>query len=308
MNNLKTRISKVLQIIRLHIVLGGALAFSLGVLLAASQGGIVKLEVILTGYAVVFLGDLSTHFSNDFFDVEVDKEVKRNSFFAGKKILAKNPDLLLLSRNISIVLFISSTLLAILDVVFLYAPADLFLLMLFASLLGWFYSAPPIRFVSRGVGEFIVAYVTGFVIPGVGYLSVRGQFDPLFFYFSIPFMMYGLILSLSLHLPDTNIDEKNGKNTFAVRNGKKASVRLIIIAALLASLTFFALLLGRIPSSLNLFVIFVFSAVTLLTVVLGYLRFWTKNNVTSFASSNIVSLFLLNVFLIAYLAYVVLVG
>ena len=52
---------------------------------------------------------------------------------------------------------------------FLDAPIELFIIMFFANLIGWFYSAPPVRLISRGLGELAVAWVTGFVIPGVGY-------------------------------------------------------------------------------------------------------------------------------------------
>ncbi len=93
---------KVLRVIRLHIIIGGALAFSIGALLAIIEGGIFRFEIVAFGYATVFFGDLSTHFSNDYFDVEIDEQSEKRKFFGGSKILVGNPSLRLLSRNISI--------------------------------------------------------------------------------------------------------------------------------------------------------------------------------------------------------------
>jgi 1,4-dihydroxy-2-naphthoate octaprenyltransferase len=105
---------------------------------------------------------------------------------------------------------VSSNVLAAILVIF-GAPIEFLIVILGASLVGWFYSAPPLRFISRGFGEFALAVVTGFAIPGLGYLAIRGQFDPLFFYFAIPFIMYGLMLSLSLQVPDIEVDSKGNK-------------------------------------------------------------------------------------------------
>jgi 1,4-dihydroxy-2-naphthoate octaprenyltransferase len=73
--------TQMLRIIRPHIVAGGILAFTLGVLLAAANGGTFDLGKTALFYAVVFLGDLSTHYSNDYFDTEADKHIKRKSIF-----------------------------------------------------------------------------------------------------------------------------------------------------------------------------------------------------------------------------------
>jgi len=71
--------NKVLKIIRKHIVLGGILAFTLGALLAAANGGIFDPWRSALFYAIVFFGDLSTHYSNDYYDTEITSMLKRKS-------------------------------------------------------------------------------------------------------------------------------------------------------------------------------------------------------------------------------------
>ena len=296
---------KVLKVIRPHIVLGGMLAFSIGVLLAIIQGGIFRFEMIALGYATVLLGDLSAHFSNDYFDVEIDAHSEKRKMFAGSKTLVENPSLQLLSRNISVSLLICSSVIAAASVFFLGAPIELFAIMFVANLVGWFYSAPPMRLISRGLGEIAVAWVTGFVIPAIGYLSVRNQFDATFLYLSIPFMLYGFILSLSLHAPDAEFDKRSGKKTLIVRRGTQITVSLILLASSLASLILFSYYFYHVFEILNVGIIFGLSIVTLAIIFLGFIKYGKNKKLTNFANLNIASLFLFNMLLVAYLIYAI---
>ena len=298
-------IPKIFRIIRGHIVAGGILAFSLGALLAIASGGNFELTKAALTYAVVLLGDLSTHYSNDYFDVEVDKYVERKKFFAGSTILVTNQKLRSLSKRISMSLLAFSNILAVVIVIFYGAPIEFLIITLGANFLGWAYSAPPFRLISRGLGEIAVAVVTGFAIPAVGYLVVRGQFDPLFAYFAVPFIMYGLILSLSLEAPDREIDLKGGKRNLVVRKGERSIFSIILAMALLATLTFFVYAWQITPAVLNLEIVVLFSIAPLTTGFIGFVRVLQKKSVDRFSTLNIVSLFLFNILMVAYLVSIV---
>jgi 1,4-dihydroxy-2-naphthoate octaprenyltransferase len=299
-------IPKILRIIRVHIVAGGLLAFSLGALLAVVGGGNFDSARFVVGYFVVFLGDLSTHYSNDYFDVEVDRHVEQKKFFSGSNILVSNPNLRWLSRFVSVALLVSSNLLAIVLFLFLAAPIEFFVVILAACLVGWFYSAPPIRLISRGLGEVAVACVTGFAIPGLGYLAVRGQFDPLFFYFAAPFVMYGLMLSLSLGVPDVEVDRKGGKRTFAVRKGARTVFPLILALAVSATIVFFVYRWLVTSAVLDLGAVALFSVAPLIAAFVGFVGVFQKRSVNRFSALNVASLFVFNVLMIAYLLSIVL--
>jgi 1,4-dihydroxy-2-naphthoate octaprenyltransferase len=300
------RIPKILRVIRIHIVVGGLLAFSLGALLAVAGGGNFDLALFVLGYLVVLLGDLSTHYSNDYFDVEVDRHVEQKKFFAGSTVLVRNPQLRSVSKSISITLMTSSSLLAAGLVVFLGAPAEFFVVIFCASLVGWFYSAPPVRLISRGVGEVTVACVTGFAIPGLGYLVVRGQFDPLFVYLAVPFVMYGLMLSLSLGVADVEIDRKGGKRTLAVRKGAPSVFLVILGVAVSATLAFFAHDWFVSSAVVDLWVAAVFSIVPLMAGLVGFVGVVQKGSVRRFSAVNIASLFAFNLLMVVYLLVIVL--
>jgi 1,4-dihydroxy-2-naphthoate octaprenyltransferase len=291
----------VLRIIRPHIVAGGILAYSLGVLLALVEGGTLNLPLIILGYGVVFLGDLSTHFSNDYFDVELDSQVKSKKFFSGKKILVNNPQLLPLTKNISLILLVLSIVLSAVVVIFFGAPIEFLVITVAANFLGWAYSAPPIRLSSRGLGELTIAAATGFIIPSIGYLSVKGQLNPIFLSLSIPFMLYGFFLSLNLEAPDIESDQKGRKRTLAVRTGKRNVFIVVLAVPLFAALTFLVLFLQFSTGILDLKTLFLFSLIPVAASIIGFVTFFQKRALNRFSTLNICSLFLLITFLNVYL-------
>ena len=296
---------KLLKIIRVHIVAGGILAFSLGALLALAKGGIFNPGLVVSAYGVVLLGDLSSHYSNDYFDVEVDKHIKQKKFFTGSTILVNHPNLRSLSKAISIGLLVCANVLAVSIFLFLGAPIEIIIVILGASLVGWFYSAPPLRLASRGFGEFAVACVTGFAIPGLGYLAVRGQFDPLFVYLAVPFVMYGFMLSLSLEAPDAEIDQKGGKRNFVVRKGERKVFLFILVLTTSATLTFLTYKWLITSAVLDIGVLALFSIVPLTAAIFGFTGILQKHSVNRFSSLNIASLFAFNMLTVAYLLAIV---
>ena len=297
--------TKLLKIIRFHIVAGGLLAFSLGALLALANGGSFNPAVVFSAYFAGLLGDLSTHYSNDYFDVEVDKYIQQKKFFGGSGILVNNPNLRPSSKAIAVSLLAAANVSAVAFSLFLGAPIEIFAVILVASLTGWFYSAPPTRLISRGFGEAAIACVTGFAIPAVGYLAVRGQFDPLFCYLAVPFVMYGFMLSLSLEAPDAEIDRKGGKKTLIVRKGAR-NVFLLILA-LTASTTLLLFVYNWLAASpvLNIGVLAVFSFAPLTAALVGFVGVLQKQNVNRFSTLNVASLFVFNMLTVTYLLTVV---
>jgi len=290
----------LLKIIRIHIVAGGVFAFSLGALLAILTGGLVNPLQLALGYSIVFLGDLSTHFSNDYFDVELDKNLKKRKLFSNKKILVENPKLSKVIKKTSLTLLVLSNVSGAVMVFVFGAPIELFIITFGANLLGWAYSAPPIRLSSKSLGELVIALATGFIIPSVGYLSVKDHLDSYFALFSIPFIMYGFFLSLNLEAPDIQNDQEGQKTTLAVRLGQKNSFYAILVTASLVTLTFF-ILMGQISANVvDLTFIFLLSLIPLAVTVGGFLTTFKKKNLNTFCSLNVIALFLFIILLNAY--------
>jgi len=296
----------ILKVVRTHIVIGGFLAFTLGALLAFVNGGAFSPWQIVLFYSIVFFGDLSTHYSNDYFDVNVDKTATVKKFFAGSRILVNNPALLSLARQIAIVFFALSNVLALLAVTFWAAPIELLAVALFANFLGWAYSAPPLRLISRGLGELAIAVATGFAIPAVGYLAVRGQFDLAFLFLALPFVLYGFILSLSLETPDVEVDRRGGKNNMAVRRGERIVLAVVLVVALAAFLMFVFYAWQTAVPMIDLRWAVAFSIVPLATGVWGFAAAIWKRRTEPVCTANIFALFIFNLLMIVYLVAVAL--
>jgi 1,4-dihydroxy-2-naphthoate polyprenyltransferase len=290
-----------LKMIRPHIVAGGFLAFTLGSLLAIANGGAFNPLSFLLFYSTIFFGDLSTHFSNDYFDVEQDRVARGKKFFSTDNILATNPQMLPSCKNLSISLLSISLFLASLAVIFQAAPIELLLIMILANFLGWSYSARPLRLVSRRLGEVAIALAVGFAIPAVGYLSIKGQLDGWYAFFILPFLLYGFILALSLEAPDIEGDRLGNKRTFGVVYGIRAVFRLILVLAAVISCIFLVYAI-KIPfAPVSFWVIGAFATVPLVTGVVGLLVAITKKDIQNISVTIVCSLIGFNLLMIAYL-------
>ena len=296
---------RILKIIRLHIVAGGILAFSVGTLLAVVSGWSFNFGRVALFYAVVLFGDLSTHFSNDYFDVDVDKQIGQRKYFSGNNILVNHPELRPLSKSISISLLLFSIILAAVAVVFLDASIEILIIALVANFFGWFYSAPPLRLISRGLGETVVALIVGLVIPGMGYLSLSGQFDPFFIYFAVTFVTYGLVLSLSLEAPDIEGDKKSGKRNLGVRKGERILFSLILAMTLLATSAFVFYGWHIVNTPVDFRIIALFSIVPVTAGLIGLVGILLNKKPGLFSTLNVGSLFFFNVAMVAYLIAIV---
>jgi 1,4-dihydroxy-2-naphthoate polyprenyltransferase len=287
--------------IRLHIVVGGLLAFTVGALLGLANGGTFNTVVFVVCYATIFFGDLSTHFSNDYFDVKQDKARLKKPLFSHHNVLVDNPQMLPSTKKLAVTLLAVSLLISALAVVFQIAPLMLLLIMVGANFLGWFYSSPPIRLSSRGLGEIAIALAVGFVIPAAGYLSSKGAIDGWYMIFAVPFILYAFMLALSLEAPDVEGDRLGGKKTLGVTKGVAAvfGAALLCAVATFCLFLFSALLVSASP--VNLFVFTAFSSVPLAAGLFGLIQNRKGKNPQISSAVNVVSLFTINLLIVVYL-------
>ncbi|WP_143898488.1 prenyltransferase, partial [Tepidimonas taiwanensis] len=85
-------------------------------------------------------------------------------------------------------------------------------------LLGWAYSAPPLRLMARGLGELTVATAWWLVVLRA-YHSQRGQWSVVAAASALPFALLVAAILLINGVPDAPWDARVGKRTLAVRVG-----------------------------------------------------------------------------------------
>lgn len=266
-------ILKVVRLGRLQFILGGFLFFCAGALLALLLNAQFNLEKFIMGYAALFAAHLSVSYSNDYFDFEVDQFQKPTRFSGGSGVLVANPELRDFSKNFALVLMGLSIFLAIITTVIFKLPFSFFLLILLGNLLGWYYSAPPLRLSYRGLSEFATV-LTGFIVPGIGYVILMGKLDVTFLIFAIPLMLYELLFIINVEIPDMEADNLGGKKTAVVVYGRQFGFIIGVIAALMATLSFiFMPFINLNISTINWGLIVIFSLVPL---GLGVLSAWKK--------------------------------
>ena len=219
----------LLRVVRVPILVGGALGYILGVLLGVAMGGVVDAGLVALCYTVVALGDLSTHFSNDYYDVECDR-LSLGKTFGGSNVLVARSDLVPYALVSAEVLSTTSVALSFVAVLF-GVSALLIPLAVGANILGWSYSA-RLRLAHRGLGEAAIAIGTGFGVPAAGYLAVKGSLDTGFMATSAALVLLGFVLSLYLELPDGEADKACGKMNLVARFGAVACTRLALFLCL----------------------------------------------------------------------------
>jgi 1,4-dihydroxy-2-naphthoate octaprenyltransferase len=217
----------LVRVVRVPILVGGFLGCAFGALLGLRAGGVFDLPLFAACYAVVAFGDLSTHFSNDYFDAAIDG-VSPGKTFGGGKMLVGRPELLAPAFTAARLLSAFS-ILAACAAVALGTSMAIIPLALAANLLGWVYSLPPWRLAYRGAGELAIAVGTGFGVPAAGYIAVKGTIDGGLLLPSVALMMYGFVLALSLELVDMEADRLGGKMNLVARFGWSSCLRVALL-------------------------------------------------------------------------------
>jgi len=293
------KIKDIIELARLRFLAGGFLLYTLGVLLALNYTAEFSIIHFIFGYAIMMPAHLSLSFSNNYFDIEVDRHYKPTSISGGSKILIENPELIKTCRNIAIgLIFISIILAFVFILVFSYTITFLAFI-IFGNLLGWYYTAHPIRLAYRGLGEIANMINMGILMIGIGYWVMNGSLDFFFLLFAIPFLLYGLNFIIIVEIPDMEGDKKAKKNTLVVRLGRKNAYKIMIISLFSASIYFiFIAYMGFFDKYLNFLIIYLLSLIPLLIeILLWFKEPFTKKRAVNIAQINM-GAFLLFVILI----------
>jgi 1,4-dihydroxy-2-naphthoate octaprenyltransferase len=173
---------------------------------------------------------------------------------------------------------------------------------IFGSLLGWFYTAPPIKLAYNGLGEIANMINMGLLMPGIGYWVMKGNLDFLYFAFAGAFFLYGLEFMIIVETPDMEGDIKENKLTFVARYGRKLSYILLLASLIGASLYYLSVgFLGLFDTQLNFFVLFLLSLFPLTIALAGWLKRPLEKEIASkIAERNMYTLITFVIFINVY--------
>jgi 1,4-dihydroxy-2-naphthoate octaprenyltransferase len=295
---------KIVKLGRPQYLVGDFLLFTMGALLAVLLHAEFVLSKFILGYAILFTAHLSVHYSNDYYDFEVDHLTGSNIITGGSGILVKNPELKEFSKKFALFIMGLSILLAAIFTIIYKYPITFFLFLLFGNLLAWYYTAPPIKLVYRRLGEIanIIAVV---IFLGTGYFALMGTLDLPFIIFSIPIIFFQIIFITGFNLPTLEGDKKGNKITWIVLKGREFGFKLIAASGVLATISLILIPYTKLfPSTINFNVLVLIS---LISLILGlYVLLKGKYDVqttTRFVKIIIAALFMNSFLIDVYFIY-----
>lgn len=234
------------DIARLHFQIFPALAVVLGALTATKlTAAPLHWGSLLLALLGVAMAQFISVLTNEWHDLPTDSRNKHHGpFTGGSRVLVEGRmsiPRLLRGRNLAL-----GVLLATMAALCFAGPAQggpLALLLGTALGLGLGYSAPPLRLASRGLGEITVALTHSVIVLLIGYASQAGSMTNLIpWALSAPLFFAVLPAILLAGLPDLEADVAVGKDTLAVRLGRRTLTKVALAMTVAATLFHLALI------------------------------------------------------------------
>lgn len=251
--------------------------YLLGYLLGLLGGVEIDLTKFFFGYLVFGTAHLSVSFSNDYFDRYSDRNSVKTSFSGGSKVLVEHPKLECLALKFSFILLCFSIITNIIFTIIYGYNFWFFIFTLLGALLGWFYTAPPVKLSYRGLSEMSTMLAVGFFMPGMGYLVASGTIDSLFLFLILPLSCYGLFFIITVELPDLESDSLGNKRNIVVNLGRTTGKFVTVVATLAGTLLLIGFLLfGTYSEMIDWTPFVIFSVLPLLASITGFL--WHTSN------------------------------
>jgi 1,4-dihydroxy-2-naphthoate octaprenyltransferase len=265
------RLKLIFRLARFHFLIPGFMLYVMGHLLALLGGVNWDFAKFVFGYLIFGTAHLSVSFSNDYFDRKADRNSVKTAFSGGSKVLVTHPELEAFALKTAVVLLLASVV-ANVFFTFVYAYSFWFFIFgLVGGLLGWFYTAPPLKLAYRGLGEISTMLAVGLLMPGMGYFVASGNIGPLFQVFILPLSCYGLFFIITVELPDVESDSRSHKKNFLIKWGINAGRNVCFVAAITGTiLTTILLFLGTIEV-VDLTSFTIFSIIPLSASISGFL-------------------------------------
>lgn len=227
-----------LRIVRIQFYPMTCIAYSLGAVAAHVTRGTLNWRIFWIGYAVLFLMELCSVLTNEYFDYDTDRANHNASPFTGGSRVLVDGSLTRLQVRRAIVPALG--LLAALGYVLLSTLAGenrIPVLMLLAAgvVLGLGYTAPPLKLCYRGMGELVVGLTHSSYMILAGYMFQSGKWtDSLPWLLSIP-LFFAVFSAITMAgIPDRVADRSVAKNTLVVILGPRAASTLGLTAGALA--------------------------------------------------------------------------
>lgn len=248
------------------------LPYILGALLAQQLSGQFNPIVFLLGLLGLIFIQLSAHYSGEVYDIKEDRLAAisgKSPFSGGSQVLVES---LIPEKKVKILAYTVVLLALAMGIIlqFYFKTGKwTFLLGVSGIICGLFYSKPPLRWISRGFGEILIAYSFGFLAVNAGFYIQVSKFNILAIFASLPVACSVLNIILINEYPDYSADKEAGKRNLLVRIGKENGAILYGLSVICAGVSFLLALTKGLPFKSAIF----YFPVLMLAIILALLMF-----------------------------------
>lgn len=208
---------------------GGFVMHALGVAMALYAGATLNLSALVWGQIAITSTQWMTQYANDYFDIQADRNNRTRTNWSGGSGVLLGGEIAPKTALVSALSLAVFALFATFVLIFAAGAGVLPLaLMGFGMALAWFYSAPPLRLHSRGMGELATAIIVPLLVPLTGYSLQLGRLDTLPLLAVLPLCCFQFAMLLSIEFPDEQSDRASSKDTLVVRLGAERAARLYV--------------------------------------------------------------------------------
>jgi 1,4-dihydroxy-2-naphthoate octaprenyltransferase len=190
------------------------------------------------GYLIIFLIELLTVFTNEYYDFETDRLNKNPTrFTGGSRMLVENK--ISIKELKTSLIFVSMSLLILsgyLLKITISSYQVLFLLAL-GTIFGVSYTTPPLKFSYMGLGELDVAFIHGFYVIVCGYVFQKCILDTgIIWIIGMPIFFSSLAGVSLAGVPDLESDRLFSKKSLAVILGIKNTMFVSFVSSLITGI------------------------------------------------------------------------
>lgn len=324
--NLSTKIIKGIAITRVPFTSASILPiFVVSSYYAGLGDGLFSIFNLILATIGVLLLHLSSNVYNDYFDVKDGTDEANNEYFqpggasisGGSRAIELGIITLQKTKNVARMLLLLSLFIGCLLFYNIYQTTGSLVNIqgslsvgLFGLFLGYFYTATPLRLVSRrGIGELSIFLAFGPLLTlGTGYaISMESieLYSETFYTLLLIGIPFGLLTTNILFInqfPDTKSDALTGKNHLVVTFGKKASRWIYLFILTLAFLSSFYLIdLLKFSEYFNLNVFIIGNALLYLFGFTIFLKLFKNYKSRELVKSNINTIILQTLFSFFYI-------
>lgn len=225
-----TRLRGFIRLARLKFLLYNVLPVGLGVAVTVHAGYPLDLRWYAVAQLFAWVVHLMTHYCNEYFDLDADRaNVYYTPWTGGSRALVEGTVTPVVALGTAFLLWTAAMLL-----VAAMPTTQARVLGAVTIALAWFYTAPPLRFNYRGLGEVTVAAILNGLWPVVAAVLQAGVVPPMLLLILAPTAILQTVRMMVMNLGDRVSDAQVGKRTLPVIIGYRPALMVISAAQVVA--------------------------------------------------------------------------